>query len=168
MSSGLFSCVPAARFALPYTILGSPDPLTLFLDPGKCAHFRSTPEADISLHHNPCRVGPFADMALKAAGARGSALAGLISPLTGLNRVFNLSLDDIQVKRSKCLHRPVVDGRLRQLGDALLYVYEATQSHLPLVVLGQLRASAVSWHSVIRAQVSSPCNLGRALGIPKE
>jgi len=64
-------------------------------------------------------------MALKAAGARGGALAGPVSliPLMGLNRVFNLSLD----------------------GNP-----------------------AVRWHSVIRAQVSSPCNLGRARGIPKE
>src|ERR1700733_12817222 len=45
----------------------------------------------------------------------------------GLNRFFNLSLDGVQVKRGRCLHRRVVDGCLRQRSDALLNVDEAPE-----------------------------------------
>jgi hypothetical protein len=57
------------------------------------------------------------------------ALAGHVSliPLMGLNRVFNLSLYGIEVKRGRCLHRRVFDSRPRQLNDAPLYVNEAPE-----------------------------------------
>ena len=61
-------------------------------------------------------------------------------PRVGLDHLFNLGFDGIEVERSRCLHRRILDGRLCQLEDPLLHVDEALQltAHEIVEVTGTL------------------------------